>query len=514
MNERNINSETTRAIVAQDRNGLAPRGGLAFDGTTNCRAAATLTGQVIGTDDVSLSAVFRVPLTASEQWIVAVGPTLGDIHGGAGGLGITLSAAGHLQAGVQLTAGYEYRRITNFQATYAGKVVHVAVVRSGASLAIYVNGAAQATIAGDSSGAYLASNVQSTYLLAGSPGTNYSLGGTITLYSATLYNLALTAADVLEIYELGGAVPERFKFGSQTARYTSDYSAGADGWSPNGGTLTGNIDTIGSEDNWLRMTATGTQVLSTYKAGPLATSYGKRFRIKGRLRHDSASLTSVTLFENSNVTNIGTIAVAQNATTDFDFVWANPTGTNAPLFVLLSGSTVGGANATAGESLYVKNFQAIQLGAVTHYDADADGIGYQLHDQSTNKLDAVLTTTGVSWTKPKLTPNFFRGYTSLATNEQLASTAFARGPLRIINIYAKASAAATVFVGISSGGAELVASIALSVGTDYQRLTLKSGVASFYNGDGVITNLATSIWVNSTTANRIDWYVTWEPINP
>jgi hypothetical protein len=40
-----------------------------------------------------------------------------------------------------------------------------------------------------------------------------------------------------------------------------------------------------------------------------------------------------------------------------------------------------------------------QLGAVVHLPLN-DGIGYQLHDESSNKLDAVMTITGVSHLQP------------------------------------------------------------------------------------------------------------------
>jgi hypothetical protein len=43
-----------------------------------------------------------------------------------------------------------------------------------------------------------------------------------------------------------------------SAVYTSDFSIGVDGWSASNGTVTGNIDAIGSEDDWLRLYANAT----------------------------------------------------------------------------------------------------------------------------------------------------------------------------------------------------------------------------------------------------------------
>jgi len=36
--------------------------------------------------------------------------------------------------------------------------------------------------------------------------------------------------------------------------YSSDFSAGVDGWTTAQGTAAGNIDSIGGVDNWLRLT--------------------------------------------------------------------------------------------------------------------------------------------------------------------------------------------------------------------------------------------------------------------
>lgn len=401
MNERNINSETTRAIVAQDRNALAPRGGLAFDGTVNCRAAATLTGQVVGTDDVSLSVVFRVPLSASEQWVITTGPTTGELVGGTGGMGITLAAAGHLQAGVAVTAGYEFRRLSSFQQAYAGKVVHVVAVRTGATLALYVNGALQTSIAGDSSGAYLASSITSTLLAVNFRGTNYSLGGSLTIYSASLYNLALSAADVLEIYEGGGAVPERFKFGAQQNILTASF---------------GNSGGTGGYETFSGQSVAGFTAANSNLGGNAASTLvppvliGAQYRIRGSITLNSGSLPNALLYDPTwsfQITNVPALTAGS-----FDLV-LNATASG------LTGCRV--AIQTPSNSDFVLSGVTLQrLGAVVHLDGDSDGIGYQWHDQSTNKLDAVLTATGVSWAKPARR-GYVRGTLTWAGTHELKS---------------------------------------------------------------------------------------------
>ena len=61
----------------------------------------------------------------------------------------------------------------------------------------------------------LAGSITSTYFVVGTVQVGSEFNGSI--YIASLYNLAPAASDVLEIYEIGGVVPERFKFGSQAS---------------------------------------------------------------------------------------------------------------------------------------------------------------------------------------------------------------------------------------------------------------------------------------------------------
>jgi hypothetical protein len=66
--------------------------------------------------------------------------------------------------------------------------------------------------------------------------------------------------------------------------YTSDFSAGVDGWSPTSAvTIAGNIDGIGGEDNWLRVTRTaaGSGLITVdTKLGVIAPSKNNRLSIK------------------------------------------------------------------------------------------------------------------------------------------------------------------------------------------------------------------------------------------
>lgn len=228
----------SKYLVPNSANPKAIRGGINFDGTTNAKVLATLTGQNIGTDDCTLVATFRVPATVPVdiygQWIMAIGPSTVDIMSGSSvaGFGLSIDTNGALLAGLQDNSTYSYRVVSNFVALFGGKVVTIKAVRSGsANIAIYINGVLQTTISIGGSLSY-ATSITSTYLMIGSRGTSYSTNSRFldTIYSVSVYNLALSATDVKEIYESGGAVPFRFQYGTQTVNYTSDFSAGVDSW--------------------------------------------------------------------------------------------------------------------------------------------------------------------------------------------------------------------------------------------------------------------------------------------
>ena len=461
---------TPGAAVAQFRNGLAPRGGLAFDGTTNCRAVVTLTGQVVGADDISLSVVFRVSLTNSEQWAIAVGPTTGDLVGGAGGMGLTITAAGHLQAGVQCTAGYEFRRISNFVSAYAGKVVHVVAVRTGATLALYVNGALQTTVAGDTSGAYLASSITSTLLAVNFRGTNYGLGGSLTVYFPVAYNLALSAADALEICELGGAVPERFKFGSTPNRYpignalsfgagdaNADTAGNTNGttWTKTAGARTG-----GAGAYYNKITGSGWAGWYHWSLGLSALSQTYLVRFWARLNTGTTGGGLLASLAPQGGSSIG-VSARQPVTSSwaqYSHVVYAPIAKTTGLGMLSFDTQFVGA---PGWDLDIDDVEVINLGAICALPLD-DGLGFQLQDVSSNRLHALMTTTGVSHVAPLYGPARVRAVTDGTTTAQkLCGGTTLPAQCQILRIRARAQAGTpNLILGSSSGGTQIVASVA------------------------------------------------------
>lgn len=229
----------------------------------------------------------------------------------------------------------------------ASAKITVSVTRETAStngvISFYVNG-------------YL---LETLTITAGSLGT---MSGTATAYimgdasvrfasntiASIAGNFAPTASEVLDLCTNG--IPASWKWGSQAASYTSNFSAGADSWTATRATAAGNIDGIGGADDWLRITsAAGNNTHLAERAGVFPSIAGLKYKVSlqyyipstnsnanqirlydGNDRPLSAflggtdTLTSVS-FQTSNAPNSAALRVymARNGDTFFDDVGAD-----------------------------------------------------------------------------------------------------------------------------------------------------------------------------------------------
>lgn len=363
--------------VANRANARAPRGGVAFDGTAGSRVTSTLTGQNIGTDAFSLVAVFRCPSTNSGG-VMYIGTQAESVGGN--------SAAVYLQSGNGLriifrsdNSNFNVADIANFAATYGGKVVTLAVVRNtSGNPSIYVNGVAQ-------SPSFSTGGTPPTWQLSITSshfGVGYSDGSPppFIVHSASLYNLALSQADVTEIQELGGAVPARYQWGNKTANTSAVTNLAAGFNTFSGATASGfsaAASTSGAKNaraNPGFRIAAGAQVKATFNA---TQNSGDIAQLKLYLTTGTAGAL---------ISDLVTVGAGANSAT-----LTATTGSGDADGQLLFRRPNGGTDV----DFTIDTLVVTPLGAVVHLPLD-DGIGYQLHDASSNKLDAVMTTTGVS----------------------------------------------------------------------------------------------------------------------
>jgi hypothetical protein len=522
-NARYVTPRALAESAAPLRNGIEPRGGVAFDGTNGQRVTSLLTGQNVGTDPLALSLVVDVPAvnpatSLGIAFLCANGPA--DNVGQANTFEVSITTGGSLRLFSRSDPGgtgkAEANVANNLVANWGGRRVHVVVVRNAVgSPSVYIDAALQTlTAEGLAGGRTWQTTVTSNYLQLGWHTSSALFVGRI--YSATLYNLALTAADVLEIYELGGAVPERFKFGSQAARYSSDFSAGVNSWGADNFTPAGNIDAnadgagVPPSNDWLRGVTDGTEraymytaPMTNYIAGFPIKLPGSRFRVLADVFCETASGATHAAVENFG--NGSAVAYAPITPGSVSAVNVELTAGSAGLPRFTVSLNTGGSGSTlypSGTRLYVKNFRAVELGAVVHLPLN-DGAGLQLRDDSTNALHALMTTTGVSHVLPKPGGAFpVRTTTNTNGNQQLCGGSCVPLNCQVLRIRARTrSGSATVSLGNVSGGAQLVSSAALT--TAWAQLPIV--------GTNHITTTQ-NLWAASNSTNVVEWDIELEEL--
>ncbi len=435
------------AELADKTNALASRGGVAFDGTGGASFVAPLTNQNIGTDPFSISMIVRIPTTAPATAaylaFLASSSSDGSI---ANDISLNLEGAGQLRVNLRGSpnSNNNYGDVAGIVANYGGKVVHLVLVRNASgNPTIYINAVAQTPsfFSGGTPPTWQGT-ITSTYLVVGKlDGSNFPWSSSV--HAVTLYNLALSAADVAEIYELGGAVPFRFQFGSQAAINTSAWTAA--GWTM--GTNSGSA-----------IAGTAVQYEKAYATVKVAPTAGKIFRISGIVNalgatgslalNPSESQGLGTILEASGVlaggTGVGGGFMFLNSTGAFSMTWRRNAGGNGTAGIEINPQGV-------ATTFDLSSILMVQLGAVVHLPLD-DGLGYQLHDASTNQLDAVMTTAGVAHLIRKRTGYVRGSATWSATHEAkdvFAQQIFPSGT--VIDLITRYSGASSSGSGVTIG---------------------------------------------------------------
>ena len=241
--------------------------------------------------------------------------------------------------------------------------------RDGNAL-LYVDGILAATA--DISGG-VANDVSDTALTIGKRATGDFWEGSISEFICG--NFAPTASEVKDL--ISGNIPFKWNYGSQTAKWTSDFSAGVDDVSSNGGVnlvLTGNIDSISGVDDVLRCAASTNVTFNVKKDAGVQLASGVDYKITFDYYADASSgvayigsggdADSIVVGNHVAVTE-GSWQLAQSivvrATSSVTRLLTGRTGiTGASVEQLLS-----------GKNIYFKNIIFTQLGAVALYTQDS-----------------------------------------------------------------------------------------------------------------------------------------------
>lgn len=331
----------------------APAQGLVFDGT----AGASVTQSAFGTSDFTIGAWVRPDSLATAR----------PLFSGASGLFYAYIGTGGTCTINKLPSG----TVTATTAVVAGKSAFIAYTRSGTTGTWYVNGiaAGTGTDASDYTGAINE--------IAGSGYFGTYFSGAI---MAFIFNRALTAADVLAVYEQG--VPGVMDYASATNDAGTTVYAG-------GNIVNGDNSTFASDTGWWTKgvgaaISGGKLVLTTVADGIAAISRsavlvkGVKYRFTYTISGYSAGAVRIAIG--------GTNGVERSANgTYIEDVVCGSANTNLYPFVTVGATT-----------LDVDDLTVVPVGLLLVPEFNAPGNGPQLRDVSGNLAHINLPGDGVS----------------------------------------------------------------------------------------------------------------------
>jgi hypothetical protein len=484
------NGDTPSAIRAAASDYAA----VTFDGATSgTRIVSTLTSQNIGTGDMSMWNRFRVFTTTGTTRYIAALSSSSTAADQASACALSISSTGGLVFVLfgSTTSDSRIATVAGFQTAYSGQVVDIVVTRTGTTLKVYINGTDTAyTETTTGTPPAWSATITSTNLFIGqSTGTTSIFTGRI--YRSVVFNRALAATDVTELITTG--VNPADQWGTQTAAYTSDFSAGTDSWSAARGTAAGNIDGISGVDNTLRLTVDTTATNSHLAflnpvPGLLA---GKRYRVGFNyfITAANATMNGLALWQLSPSVQISTVQSVTGAWTSIapvEFV-------SGETRLAVLGAAGGNANFTGNgtDTFYLHSFVLTRIGAIVDLDFTV-GTGYQATDRSTNNLHGTLFN-GVEFSQPRQMAVLYATTAASGNTQLLGSLAIPTNAV-IEDVIVNSTGSSTVSVGNVSAGTQIVNGA--SVVSGRQKLTIATPFSTTGN-----------LWVNSSAAVTLQFTI-------
>jgi hypothetical protein len=412
------------------------------------------------------------------------------------------TAEGKLRVYNYGASSVDYRFATFDLTPFAGALIDLAVVSQGASgPAVYVNSQAVAQDGADSTLGTIPdwADVETrTYTKFRGP----CIFDRAVFLSAEYGNVALTADEVGLLHAFGwAALPQYVHTAGAGLIKDFDFSAGADGFaSISSTTVTGNVDGIGGVDDTLKLEATIGQIGAYVASSVVPITANKMYRQRGSAYRPSANTgTNGTRTRNQTSADFGLSLVSLPADT-WTLIQQDFLALSTPTQIRLMGQDGTSLAVDAGDELYFANLGFDRVGLCGSWDF-SQGAGYQQRDISGAGNRMTLTTTGGSRLNPgdllQVKATVAHGSSG---NLQINGQAILPDVgWRLNSIVAESDASITAYVGNVSGGAQLVASVALTANVP-KDLTIVSGAA-------VPTTV--NAWSNSSGAANITYTLTY-----
>ena len=495
-----FNGPIPGAVGSAVRAAASDYAAVAFDGATSgTRIISALTGQNIGTGDVSMWNRFRVFTTTGTTRYIASLSSSSTTADQARACLLYINSIGGLVFYLYgaTVSDFRYGTIAGFQTAYSGQVVDVVVTRTGATLKIYINGTdtAYSETTGGTPPAW-SDTITSTNLFIGqSTGTSNIFTGRI--FRSVVFNRALSAADVTELITTG--VNPADQWGTQTDVYTKATfpAAGADSWTALNADITATVNSTAPDATieWMkveRTTSTGRCDITRNTTLPTGQS-NKRFRGSALIYNEDCgtrwfgiqSDNASTVFDSS-----AQLANGAQGTITQEFVTGNSTAMRVGPLATVNGLTSAGSVAL-NANYFVKAIVVTRIGAIVDLDFTV-GTGNQATDRSTNALHGTLFN-GVEFTQPKRVAVLY-ATTSAATNQQVFGTLAIPANAIIEDIIVNSTGTATVTIRDAVAGNIIVN--AASVVAGRQKLTIAQPFSTTGN-----------LWVQSSTTATLQFTI-------
>ena len=436
----------------------AARQGLGYSGIAG--ANVTVSVAAYGTAPFTNAVTFSVDSLSAQQTVL-------DSNNG---ILVFITTGGSLQVYNRVGAAYLYQSASGL--IVAGKINQFVYSRGS----VYLNGVLLQGSISDTS-----NYTGTTVYFGGDYAGGTPLFGKI--YGPPyIYNRALSAAEVVSLYEAGAPAGADYNSASNTAINTSNWN----------------------NSNWPYTSFTGvsstafTAVMSIITIGiaeiiptPVNGTAGQRIRITVSATLTSGATPTLRLFDASY--NTVSNAVALTA------------GSNTVELVATAAFTKIGFYTTGVTSYAVSSVSVTRLGLLLAPDAAQAGNGYIWNDQSGNLAQIVLPSSGVAWNLPSIAGNRIRGTTSTNGNQQLlGASTLLPAECQITHVRARArSGTPTITIGTASGGAQIVASVALSTTWLNCTIALTGGIVSS----------ADDIWVGSDSTAVVETDIAFQPLD-
>lgn len=316
-----------------------------------------------------------------------------------GAIGIIGEVGGVDIINARTTAGL-YSAISNGEYAKIDLVCQRESAAADGSLTVYINSVLFETIAIPAAATVSISNTGDLVFNS----TDITSAGRMacTWGRAILYNYALTAAQVLDLYKNGPDSADTG--GTQVDVYKSDFSATTDGWSGNNTTLLADQDAIDGVDDCLKVTvaSTGTARRINKTLGT-TINVGERVEITGRVYFNATlSLDSFTITDSAAATflDVNTHLTNQAKATWIDFKFTGIATRAVTALRLYLGTTAPSTSSTVtvGHYLYLKDIRVRRIGILLDLNGEgiAQGEGLTILDSSGNGNTATMPASGAT----------------------------------------------------------------------------------------------------------------------